>query len=156
MCERIKKVTVLKQLKTLSKQKVRERRSHVFPPHYTLRETPASSVVHDLYPLRGWHLQSAKLVCHVYGVKLTFQVCCSFSKCNISEPSPSPNWFWALVQSTTSNTITLDVRPCVVGGGHASMIRYAWAQKPCAFKQCSVYNAAGLPAPPFVATVRMH
>ena len=39
--------------------------------------------------------------------------------------------------------------PMCPSGSIAGMIRYAWRDDPCVFKQCAVYSG-GLPSPPFI------
>ncbi|XP_076822107.1 sialate O-acetylesterase-like [Clavelina lepadiformis] len=82
-----------------------------------------------------------------------FQVCCNFSKCDHQKASPDPDWLWAPITSHTHRSVTLSAKVCVEKGGYASVVRYAWSLTPCKFKQCSVYNHIGLPAPPYVITL---
>ena len=42
--------------------------------------------------------------------------------------------------------------PMCVSGSTAGMIRYAWRDDPCVFKQCAVYSG-GLPSPPFMMDI---
>nr|CAB3266065.1 sialate O-acetylesterase-like [Phallusia mammillata] len=78
-----------------------------------------------------------------------FEVCCSFSKCNAYDPFGSADWVLAPIASHSTHTITLDAKFCSNKGGKPVYMRYAWALEPCQYKQCSVYNDLGLPAPPF-------
>ncbi|NWW36821.1 SIAE acetylesterase, partial [Panurus biarmicus] len=68
------------------------------------------------------------------------QVCCS------SQASPC-QWLPAPVVAVGSRTVTLALSGCrmlVLG------LRYAWAEWPCEYQACSLYNPQGLPAPPFL------
>ncbi|NWY43609.1 SIAE acetylesterase, partial [Sylvia atricapilla] len=68
------------------------------------------------------------------------QVCCSSqaSQCQ---------WLPAPVVAVGSHTVTLALSGCrtlVLG------LRYAWAEWPCEYQACPLYNPQGLPAPPFL------
>lgn len=68
------------------------------------------------------------------------QVCCS------SQASPC-QWLPAPVVAVGSHTVTLALSGCrtlVLG------LRYAWAEWPCEYQACPLYNPQGLPAPPFL------
>ncbi|NXE68148.1 SIAE acetylesterase, partial [Calcarius ornatus] len=68
------------------------------------------------------------------------QVCCS------SQASPC-QWLLAPVVAVESHTVTLALSGCrtlVLG------LRYAWAEWPCEYLACPLYNSQGLPAPPFL------
>ncbi|NXB94169.1 SIAE acetylesterase, partial [Vidua chalybeata] len=68
------------------------------------------------------------------------QVCCS------SQASPC-QWLLAPVVAVGSHTVTLALSGCrtlVLG------LRYAWAEWPCEYQACPLYNSQGLPAPPFL------
>ncbi|XP_030919778.1 sialate O-acetylesterase isoform X1 [Geospiza fortis] len=68
------------------------------------------------------------------------QVCCS------SQTSPC-QWLVAPVVAVGSHTVTLALSGCrtlVLG------LRYAWAEWPCEYLACPLYNSQGLPAPPFL------
>ncbi|NXU38090.1 SIAE acetylesterase, partial [Drymodes brunneopygia] len=68
------------------------------------------------------------------------QVCCS------SQASPC-QWLPASVVAVGSCTVTLALSGCrtlVLG------LRYAWAEWPCEYQACPLYNPQGLPAPPFL------
>ncbi|NWX46876.1 SIAE acetylesterase, partial [Steatornis caripensis] len=69
-----------------------------------------------------------------------FEVCCS------KQPSPCV-WLPAPMVAVESRTVTLVLAGCrtpVLG------LRYAWAEWPCEYKSCALYNSQGLPAPPFL------
>ncbi|NXF93581.1 SIAE acetylesterase, partial [Eubucco bourcierii] len=64
-----------------------------------------------------------------------FEVCCSSQR----------GWVPAPVVAMTSRTVTLaGCGPLVLG------LRYAWAEWPCEYQACALYNRQGLPAPPFL------
>ncbi|NXY20842.1 SIAE acetylesterase, partial [Atrichornis clamosus] len=68
------------------------------------------------------------------------QVCCS------TEASPC-QWLPAPMVVVGSHTVTLALSGCrtlVLG------LRYAWAEWPCEYQACPLYNPQGLPAPPFL------
>ncbi|NWR97386.1 SIAE acetylesterase, partial [Motacilla alba] len=68
------------------------------------------------------------------------QVCCS------SQASPC-QWQLAPVVAVGSRTVTLALSGCrtlVLG------LRYAWAEWPCDYQACPLYNSQGLPVPPFL------
>ncbi|NWZ67513.1 SIAE acetylesterase, partial [Acrocephalus arundinaceus] len=68
------------------------------------------------------------------------QVCCS------SQASPC-QWLPAPMVAVGSHTVTLALSGCrtlVLG------LRYAWAEWPCGYQACPLYNPQGLPAPPFL------
>ncbi|NXS14974.1 SIAE acetylesterase, partial [Neodrepanis coruscans] len=68
------------------------------------------------------------------------QVCCS------SQAAPC-QWLPAPVVAVGSQRVTLALGGCrtlVLG------LRYAWAEWPCEYLSCPLYNPQGLPAPPFL------
>lgn len=68
------------------------------------------------------------------------QVCCS------NQGSPC-QWLPAPVVAVGSRTVTLALSGCwtlVLG------LRYAWAEWPCEYQACPLYNPQGLPAPSFL------
>ncbi|NXQ89765.1 SIAE acetylesterase, partial [Nyctibius grandis] len=69
-----------------------------------------------------------------------FEVCCS------SQPSPC-GWLPAPVVTVESRRVTLALAGC---GTLVLGLRYAWAEWPCDYKSCVLYNTQGLPAPPFL------
>ncbi|XP_042656554.1 LOW QUALITY PROTEIN: sialate O-acetylesterase [Tyto alba] len=69
-----------------------------------------------------------------------FEVCCS------SQPAPC-GWLPAPVVAVESRTVTLALAGC---GTPALALRYAWAEWPCDYQSCLLYNPQGLPAPPFL------
>uniref|UniRef100_A0A8C0FMZ3 Sialic acid acetylesterase n=1 Tax=Bubo bubo TaxID=30461 RepID=A0A8C0FMZ3_BUBBB len=69
-----------------------------------------------------------------------FEVCCS------SPPSPC-GWLPAPVVAVESRRVTLALAGC---GGLVLALRYAWAEWPCDYQSCVLYNSWGLPAPPFL------
>ncbi|NXH24854.1 SIAE acetylesterase, partial [Myiagra hebetior] len=82
---------------------------------------------------------SQELICHHRDVQ-AFEVCCS------SQASPC-RWLPAPVLAVGSRTVTLALSGCrtlVLG------LRYAWAEWPCEYQACPLYNPQGLPAPPFL------
>nr|CAB3266066.1 sialate O-acetylesterase-like [Phallusia mammillata] len=83
-----------------------------------------------------------------------FEICCDTNKCDPMDPKPSPEWYWAPILSHTQHTITLSSKGCEMIKAKPQILRYAWGQRPCDFKSCSVYNDIGLPAPPFVMEVK--
>ncbi|NWV19152.1 SIAE acetylesterase, partial [Origma solitaria] len=68
------------------------------------------------------------------------QVCCS------SQASPC-RWLPAPVVAVGSCTVTLALSGC---GTLVLGLRYAWAEWPCEYQACPLYNPQGLPAPPFL------
>ncbi|NXV91974.1 SIAE acetylesterase, partial [Calonectris borealis] len=69
-----------------------------------------------------------------------FEVCCS------GQPSPC-GWLPAPVVAVESRTVTLALAGC---GTLVLGLRYAWAEWPCEYESCALYNTRGLPAPPFL------
>ncbi|NXS39094.1 SIAE acetylesterase, partial [Balaeniceps rex] len=82
---------------------------------------------------------SQELVCRRRDTR-AFEVCCS------SQPSPC-RWLPAPVVAVQSRMVTLALAGC---GTLALGLRYAWAEWPCEYKSCALYNTRGLPAPPFL------
>ncbi|XP_019325925.1 PREDICTED: LOW QUALITY PROTEIN: sialate O-acetylesterase [Aptenodytes forsteri] len=82
---------------------------------------------------------SQELVCRRRDTR-AFEVCCS------SQPSPC-GWLPALVVAVESRTVTLALAGC---GTLVLGLRYAWAEWPCEYESCALYNTQGLPAPPFL------
>ncbi|NXU19540.1 SIAE acetylesterase, partial [Pardalotus punctatus] len=68
------------------------------------------------------------------------QVCCS------RQASPC-QWLPAPVVAVGSRTVTLALSGC---GTLVLGLRYAWAEWPCEYQACPIYNPQGLPAPPFL------
>ncbi|NWT59237.1 SIAE acetylesterase, partial [Erythrocercus mccallii] len=82
---------------------------------------------------------SQELICHQRDAQ-AFEVCCS------SQAFPC-QWLPAPVVAVGSHTVTLALNGCrtlVLG------LRYAWAEWPCEYQACPLYNPQGLPAPPFL------
>ncbi|NWR09783.1 SIAE acetylesterase, partial [Paradoxornis webbianus] len=82
---------------------------------------------------------SQELICRQRDAQ-AFEVCCS------SQASPC-QWLPAPVVAVGSHTVTLALGGCrmlVLG------LRYAWAEWPCEYQACPLYNPQGLPAPPFL------
>lgn len=46
-----------------------------------------------------------------------------------------------------SHMVTLTLGGC---GTLVLALRYAWAEWPCEYQSCALYNTQGLPAPPFL------
>ncbi|NXW44856.1 SIAE acetylesterase, partial [Nyctiprogne leucopyga] len=69
-----------------------------------------------------------------------FEVCCS------SGSAPC-RWLPAPVVTAESRRVTLALGGC---GMLVLGLRYAWAEWPCEYKSCVLYNTRGLPAPPFL------
>ncbi|NXW24991.1 SIAE acetylesterase, partial [Circaetus pectoralis] len=82
---------------------------------------------------------SQELVCRRRDTQ-AFEVCCS------SQPSPCA-WLPAPVVAVESRTVMLAVAGC---GTLVLGLRYAWAEWPCEYQSCALYNSQGLPAPPFL------
>ncbi|XP_074891074.1 sialate O-acetylesterase isoform X1 [Buteo buteo] len=82
---------------------------------------------------------SQELVCRRRDTR-AFEVCCS------SQPSPCA-WLPAPVVAVESRTVMLAVAGC---GTLVLGLRYAWAEWPCEYQSCALYNSQGLPAPPFL------
>ncbi|KAG6926449.1 sialic acid acetylesterase [Chelydra serpentina] len=70
-----------------------------------------------------------------------FEVCCSR---RAQEPC---QWVPAPMVSASSHTVTLSSPGCRAA---VSRLRYAWADWPCEYRMCPLYNKHLLPAPPFV------
>ncbi|XP_051494482.1 sialate O-acetylesterase isoform X3 [Apus apus] len=66
---------------------------------------------------------------------LAFEVCCS------------SGWLPAPVVTVEFHQVTLALAGC---GTLVLGLRYAWAEWPCDYQSCALYNAWGLPAPPFL------
>ncbi|NXS81032.1 SIAE acetylesterase, partial [Erpornis zantholeuca] len=82
---------------------------------------------------------SQELICRQRDAQ-AFEVCCS------SQASPC-QWLPAPVLAVGSHMVTLALSGCrtlVLG------LRYAWAEWPCEYQACPLYNPQGLPAPPFL------
>ncbi|NWI66870.1 SIAE acetylesterase, partial [Todus mexicanus] len=56
-------------------------------------------------------------------------------------------WVPAPVVTVESHVVTLGLAGC---GTLVLGLRYAWAEWPCNYQSCALYNTRGLPAPPFV------
>ncbi|NXU91817.1 SIAE acetylesterase, partial [Xiphorhynchus elegans] len=82
---------------------------------------------------------SQELVC-CQRDKQSFEVCCS------SQASPC-QWLPAPMVAVGSHTVTLALSGC---GMLVLGLRYAWAEWPCEYQCCPLYNPQGLPAPPFL------
>ncbi|XP_074018548.1 sialate O-acetylesterase [Numenius arquata] len=79
---------------------------------------------------------SQELVCRRRDTQ-AFEVCCS-TPCR---------WLPASVVAVGSHTVTLALAGC---GTLVLALRYAWAEWPCEYQSCALYNTQGLPAPPFI------
>ncbi|NWY15040.1 SIAE acetylesterase, partial [Aphelocoma coerulescens] len=82
---------------------------------------------------------SQELICRQRDAQ-AFEVCCS-SQASLCQWLPAP------VVAVGSRTVTLALSGCrtlVLG------LRYAWAEWPCEYQACPLYNPQGLPAPPFL------
>ncbi|NWV84443.1 SIAE acetylesterase, partial [Dasyornis broadbenti] len=82
---------------------------------------------------------SQVLICRQRAAQ-AFEVCCS------SQASPC-RWLPAPVVAVGSHTVTLALSGC---GTLVLGLRYAWAEWPCDYQACPLYNPQGLPAPPFL------
>ncbi|NWV10711.1 SIAE acetylesterase, partial [Ptilonorhynchus violaceus] len=82
---------------------------------------------------------SQELICRQRDAQ-AFEVCCS------SQVS-SCQWLPAPVAVVRSHTVTLALSGC---GTLVLGLRYAWAEWPCEYQACPLYNPQGLPAPPFL------
>ncbi|XP_032565564.1 sialate O-acetylesterase isoform X1 [Chiroxiphia lanceolata] len=82
---------------------------------------------------------SQELICRQRDTR-SFEVCCS------SQASPC-RWLPAPVVAVGSRTVTLALGGC---GMLVLGLRYAWAEWPCEYQSCPLYNPQGLPAPPFL------
>ncbi|NXK14322.1 SIAE acetylesterase, partial [Herpetotheres cachinnans] len=87
------------------------------------------------FPPQGWKREA-----HLDGGFSPTQVCCS------SHPSPC-GWLPAPVVAVESRTVTLALAGCRT---LVLALRYAWAEWPCEYESCALYNTQGLPAPPFL------
>ncbi|NWV68180.1 SIAE acetylesterase, partial [Malurus elegans] len=85
-------------------------------------------------------LKSWKREGNADGVFSPPQVCCS------SQASPC-RWLPAPVVAVGFRTVTLALSGC---GTLVLGLRYAWAEWPCEYQACPLYNPQGLPAPPFM------
>ncbi|KAM6334531.1 sialate O-acetylesterase isoform 1-T1 [Alca torda] len=79
---------------------------------------------------------SQELACRQKDTR-AFEVCCS-TPCG---------WLPAPVVAVGSRTVTLALAGC---GTLVLALRYAWAEWPCEYQSCALYNTRGLPAPPFL------
>ncbi|XP_050394697.1 sialate O-acetylesterase isoform X1 [Patella vulgata] len=79
-----------------------------------------------------------------------FEFCCSSSQDKTVCDQPSLNsWFPVTTLASTPTTLILDV-PASCTNQHILLIRYAWRESPCPYKQCAVYSVVNeLPGPPF-------
>ncbi|NXE16935.1 SIAE acetylesterase, partial [Lophotis ruficrista] len=82
---------------------------------------------------------SQELVCRRRDAR-AFEVRCS------GQPSPG-GWLPAAMAAVESRTVTLALAGC---GAPVLALRYAWAEWPCDYQSCALYNSQGLPAPPFL------
>ncbi|XP_069737982.1 sialate O-acetylesterase isoform X3 [Phaenicophaeus curvirostris] len=82
---------------------------------------------------------SQELLCQRRDVP-AFEVCCS------SSTWPC-RWLPAPMVAVGSHTVTLALAGCRT---LVLALRYAWAEWPCDYKSCALYNTRGLPAPPFL------
>ncbi|NXG23449.1 SIAE acetylesterase, partial [Grallaria varia] len=82
---------------------------------------------------------SQELVCRQRDMQ-SFEVCCS------SQVSPC-RWLPAPMVAVGSRMVTLALGGC---GTLVLGLRYAWAEWPCEYQSCPLYNPQGLPAPPFL------
>ncbi|NXA06663.1 SIAE acetylesterase, partial [Sapayoa aenigma] len=82
---------------------------------------------------------SQELICRQRDVQ-AFEVCCS------SRAAPC-QWLPAPVVAVGSQRVTLALGGC---GTLVLGLRYAWAEWPCEYLSCPLYNPQGLPAPPFL------
>ncbi|NXV72203.1 SIAE acetylesterase, partial [Atlantisia rogersi] len=82
---------------------------------------------------------SQELVYHQKDTQ-AFEVCCSgrLSPCE---------WLGVPVVGVQSRWVTLALVGC---GMPVRALRYAWAEWPCEYLSCALYNPQGLPAPPFL------
>ncbi|XP_061331984.1 sialate O-acetylesterase isoform X3 [Pezoporus flaviventris] len=69
-----------------------------------------------------------------------FEVCCS-------SPVSLCRWLPAPMVAVGSHMVTLALGGC---GTLVLALRYAWAEWPCEYQSCALYNTQGLPAPPFL------
>ncbi|KAM6045027.1 sialate O-acetylesterase isoform 4-T4 [Theristicus caerulescens] len=98
------------------------------------------------YPIRAVLEVSKALLNLTYNQELVrrrgdtraFEVRCS------SRPR---GWLPAPVVAARSRTVTLALTGC---GTLVLGLRYAWAEWPCDYESCALYNTQGLPAPPFL------
>ncbi|KAM9113808.1 sialate O-acetylesterase isoform 2-T2 [Pangshura tecta] len=74
-----------------------------------------------------------------------FEVCCS-QRPQLSPQEPC-QWVPAPMVSASSRMVTLSSPGC---RDAVTRLRYAWAEWPCEYRQCPLYNKHLLPAPPFV------
>ncbi|XP_068023370.1 sialate O-acetylesterase isoform X1 [Melanerpes formicivorus] len=65
-----------------------------------------------------------------------FEVCCARRR----------GWVPAPLLAVGSRRVTLALAGC----GLVLGLRYAWAEWPCEYQACALYNSQGLPAPPFL------
>ncbi|NXX74426.1 SIAE acetylesterase, partial [Urocolius indicus] len=65
-----------------------------------------------------------------------FELCCCSLPCR---------WLPVPVLAVASRTVTL-----ALPGSGVLALRYAWANWPCDYQACALYNSQGLPAPPFL------
>ncbi|NXS52857.1 SIAE acetylesterase, partial [Brachypteracias leptosomus] len=79
---------------------------------------------------------SQELVCRQRDTQ-AFEVCCSGQH----------GWVLAPVVMVESRRVTLALGGC---GTLVLGLRYAWAEWPCDYQSCALYNTQGLPAPPFL------
>ncbi|NXE97534.1 SIAE acetylesterase, partial [Menura novaehollandiae] len=84
---------------------------------------------------KGWEGES-----HADGGFSPPQVCC------FTKASPC-RWLPAPVVAVGSHMVTLALSGC---GTLVLGLRYAWAEWPCEYQACPLYNPQGLPAPPFL------
>ncbi|KAK6169986.1 hypothetical protein SNE40_018487 [Patella caerulea] len=77
-----------------------------------------------------------------------FEFCCSLSLAVCDLPSLT-SWYAVTAMTSTSTTVTLEI-PKSCNNKTVQIVRYAWRESPCPYKQCAVYSVINeLPGPPF-------
>jgi len=66
--------------------------------------------------------------------------------------SSSKKWISVTIETKTQDGIGVVVD---VPDKNIIAIRYAWHKRPCNYKRCAIYSAAGkIPTPPFICYIR--
>jgi len=92
--------------------------------------------------------RGGKLPPHTHGAgKPTTTAVCPLAQVCCSGQQLPCRWAPAPVVAVGSRTVTLAPAGC---GTPALALRYAWAEWPCPYLSCVLYNRGGLPAPPFL------
>ncbi|XP_039248011.2 sialate O-acetylesterase-like [Styela clava] len=87
--------------------------------------------------------------------KTNFEICCSESRCDVSDLSPKgfAEWLPTVIIKYDEQFVTVQANKC---SHFVKKIRYLWSSTPCEFKKCPIYDSMDFPASPFVMNVDTH